>query len=145
MATATDSTTWRPDKGEHPQTIVGILRDVRTVSGSYGDYPLLELEGNDGIVWLFHAFRDVAKSELAACAPQIGEKITVAYLGVPEGKSYHVYKVRRAAGHSQQINWSRFSDGAAPIDTANESMQPSAPAPEPDMPAGGEFGDGPPF
>jgi hypothetical protein len=37
MATATDPTTWRPDKGEHPQTIIGKLVDVRSVSGAYGD------------------------------------------------------------------------------------------------------------
>jgi hypothetical protein len=144
MATATDPTTWRPDKGEHPQTIVGKLIDVREVTGAYGDYPLLELEQGDGVVWLVHAFRDVLRGELASCAPQRGDRISIAYGGKSE-KGYFRYRVQHEDGRARRVDWSRFSDDAAPIDTANESMQPSAPAPEPDMPAGGEFGDGPPF
>jgi hypothetical protein len=64
-------TTWRPDQGEHPRTITGKLVNVRSVEGSYGAYPLLELEQDDGITWVVHAFRDVLKSELANAAPQI--------------------------------------------------------------------------
>jgi hypothetical protein len=129
------ATTWRPDQGRHPTTITGILRDVRTVSGSYGHYPLVELEQDDGTVWQFHAFRDVAKSELASCAPQRGDRISIAYGGKSD-RGYFLYKVRHADGRRPQVNWSQFHDDAEPV----EAGDPPAPAPEGDV-----LRDQPPF
>ena len=119
-------TTWRPDQGEHPTTIAGKLIEVRTVEGGYGPYPLVELEEDGGVVWEFHAFRDVAKSELASCAPQPGERISIAYGGRSE-KGYFRYRVRKVDG-SNRVDWSRFGDEPSPV-------EPDVPADAGDLPA----------
>jgi hypothetical protein len=99
--------TWRPDKGEHPRTLEGEVLDIRVIEGSYDPYPLVELKDDDGCVWYFHAFRDVAQSELATCGPQVGDRISVAYKGIPPGKTYHLYRIRKA-GASARIDWTQF-------------------------------------
>jgi hypothetical protein len=110
MTTTADDfggTTWRPDKGEHPRTLEGEVLDIRVIEGSYDPYPLVELEDDNGCVWYFHAFRDVAQSELATCGPQVGDRISVAYKGIPPGKTYHLYRIRKA-GASARIDWTQF-------------------------------------
>ena len=103
---ADQTTTWRPDQ-DHPKTITGRLLDVRTVEGAYGAYPLLELEQDDGLGVDVHAFRDVLQSELAACAPQLGDRITIIYQG-KTAKGYYLYRVKRADGMSRPVNWAQF-------------------------------------
>lgn len=71
-------------------------------------------------MWEVHAFRDVIRNELANCAPQTGDKVTITYGGKSE-KGYYLYRVRDADGRHNQVNWSRFSDDPSP--------------PEPDLPA----------
>lgn len=137
-------TTWRPDQGEHPRTITGKLVDVRPVEGSYGPYPLVELEQDDGVVWLVHAFRDVIRNELANCAPQPGDKISIAYGGKSE-RGYYRYRVRHADGRHNSVNWARFSDdkpAAEPdVPIAGDDLpKPPAP-PSPSEQAAARFGD----
>ena len=119
------STTWRPDQGEHPRTIVGQLIDVRPVEGAYGAYPLVELQQDDGVVWVFHAFRDVAKSELQSCAPQPGDRISITYGGRSE-KGYYLYRVRRADGRDSRVNWARFGEAAESVDPGEVPIAPAA-------------------
>jgi hypothetical protein len=117
-------TTWRPDQ-DHPKSITGTLKDVRTVAGSYGSYPLVELEDDaTNVLWLVHAFRDVLQSELASCAPAVGDRITISFGGKHE-RGYYLYRVRRADGKARTIDWTRFG-GDTPV-------EPDAPV-EPDVP-----------
>lgn len=123
-----EGTTWRPDQGQHPTTITGKLIEVRWIDGTYGEYPLLEIEQGDGVAWTVHAFRDVLRSEITSCAPEIGDAITISYGGKSE-KGYYRYKVRRVDGHGGPVDWSR---GAERIDLttapepAGESIQDRA-------------------
>jgi hypothetical protein len=117
-----DTITWRPDQGEHPTTIEGKLARVSAVEGSYGRYPRLELEQDDGLVWAVHVLHDVLRSELEDLRPQIGDPISISYRGkTPRG--YFGYRVRFVDGSSGQIDWSRFSGGVAgqePLPITNE-------------------------
>jgi hypothetical protein len=103
----TEATTWRPDRGEHRTTLDGRLKRVGVVEGMYGPYPVLELETGDGELWAFHAFRDMAREELANLQPQIGDPISIHYGGRSE-KGYYRYRIRSLDGKQSEIDWSRF-------------------------------------
>lgn len=142
-------TTWRPDQGEHPRTITGKLVDVRAVEGAYGKYPLVELEQDDSVTWLVHAFRDVLRNELANCAPQIGDRITVSYGGKSE-RGYFRYRVRRADGTRSQVRWGEFSDDAQAVEpdvpvTNHDLPIPAPPTPTVSEQAQARFGDDVPW
>jgi hypothetical protein len=117
--TNTAPKSWRPDEGD-PNPLVGRLADVTTAANSYGEYPLAEIVDDQGVSWNFHAFRDIAKNELCRLAPETGDVISVHYGGVPDGKKYHVYKVRFADGRSSKFDYKRFADPAAePVEPSN--------------------------
>jgi len=119
----TEATTWRPDQGDHPVNIAGRLNRVSVVEGAYGPYPLVEIEQDDGQMWAFHAFRDMARQELANLQPQIGDRISIHYGGRTE-KGYYRYRAGSLDGKQTKIDWSRFgSDASAPV----EQLQHSAP------------------
>ncbi len=67
------------------------------------------------MLWCVHAFRDVLRSELASCAPQVGDKVSISYGGRHE-KGYYLYRVRRVDGKPRQIDWARFDAEAVKPD-----------------------------
>lgn len=88
---------WMPEEGDK---LIGIVTDIDTRSSEYGDdYTILTIETEDGEAWAFHAFRTVARNEVAKANPQVGDKVGVKYLGVstkepPKGQSApHLYRV----------------------------------------------------
>jgi hypothetical protein len=109
-ATQTERKAWRPDKGD-VNPLVGRLADVTTATGQHGAYPLAEIVDQDGCTWSFHAFREVAESELRELAPEIGDEISVHWLGIPSGKAYHQYRIRFADGRGKKIDWGRVGSG----------------------------------
>ena len=141
------TTTWRPDQGQHPRTISGKLLDVRSASGNYGEYPLLEIEQDDGVTWSVHAFRDVLQSELASVAPQLGDKVSISYGGRHE-KGYYLYRVRKLGAEPTAISWGKWGGDPPP--------EPDVPVDASDLPpavegksiadrAAEEYGDDVPF
>jgi hypothetical protein len=102
-----ESRTWRPDQGD-VNPLTGRLEDVASVTNEWGTYPLAMIVDEMGCSWGFHAFREVAKQELAELAPEIGDVVTVNWLGVPEDKKYHVYKIRFADGRGRGVDWTKF-------------------------------------
>jgi hypothetical protein len=104
---STESKTWRPDEGD-VNPLIGTLIDVSGATNEWGTYPLVTLLDDRGCSWSFHAFREVAKQELTELAPEIGDPISVHWLGVPAGKEYHVYKIRFADGRGKKVDWRRF-------------------------------------
>jgi hypothetical protein len=127
--TQTDRKAWRPDQGD-VNPLVGRLEDVTTATGMHGPYPLAEIIDEDGRVWAFHAFREVAESELRELAPEIGDMISVHWLGIPEGKSYHQYRIRHADGRGKKIDWGRIGGEQVAVDGPVSTMAgaPAAPA-----------------
>jgi hypothetical protein len=104
---------WRPDQGD-PNPLVGKLADVTTASSNYGEYPLAEIIDDQDVAWAFHAFRSIAKAEIVRLGPELGDRVSVYYGGVPAGKEYHVYKVRFADGRSSKVDWSRHAEDEVP-------------------------------
>jgi hypothetical protein len=120
-----ETITWRPDQGEHPTTLDDVtLRRVGVVEGAYGAYPVLEVEQDDGIVWAFHCFRDMAREELLNLRPQVGDRISIHYGGQSE-KGYYRYRIRSLDGKRAEIDWSRFrSDTPAAAEQPRQHEQP---------------------
>jgi hypothetical protein len=91
---------WKPEAGE---TLIGIVRDRRSVDTDDGQRDVLELERPDGTrvsVWLSRA---VLREEIDRANPKLGDGLGIKYLGEREGKSgrpYHLYRVRRLPGDS---------------------------------------------
>jgi len=81
---------WRPIVGE---IVTGELVSVDETDMGYGLYPVLTLRREDGSHIAVHAFHEVLQSELAKRRPAVGATLTITYLGSPEGKRYHRYRV----------------------------------------------------
>ncbi len=128
-----DATTWRPDQGDHPVTIGGRLRRVSVIEGAYGAYPLVEIEQEDGQIWAFHAFRDMARDELANLQPQIGDRISIHYGGRSD-KGYYRYRARSLDGKPAEVDWSRFGADRPPA-AEQPDLPERPPAGEPDSAA----------
>jgi hypothetical protein len=114
---------WRPERGDK---LVGVVTDLSEREG-YGGvmYPIVTVRQADGVELAFHAFHEVAQTELAKLRPKVGDEIGIKYLGKvkPEGggSSYHGYRLRKSGGSSAGVNWSRYGDG-------------DEPEPQPDLP-----------
>ncbi len=117
--------TWRPDQGD-VNPLVGRVADVSTATGEHGSYPLVEIVDDGGCTWSFHAFREVAENELRELAPEIGDEISVHFLGQPAGKTYYRYKIRFADGRGKKIDWTKFGGElrGARTDTELEAIEP---------------------
>lgn len=101
--------TWRPDKNEGPNPLIGRVGAVTCATGLHGDYPLVEIITDSGDIWVFHAMREIAEKELKQLSPEIGDQISVHWQGVPEGKKYHRYRIRAVGAGARKVNWDRFS------------------------------------
>lgn len=116
---------WRPDPGD---TIVGEVTDLGQRNG-YDDtpYPIITVRREDGTELAFHAFHTVARNELAAARPQVGERIALKYLGPKSGadgrSKYHAYRVA-VDRPAPTFAWERFG---------GEAVEPPV---EPDIPSG---------
>jgi len=123
------------------------VEDVRWCAGAYGEYPLVEGTQDDGLGWAFHAFRDVAQSELAAADPQIGDKISISFGGIATGKNYYRYRIRKVGGTPKRIDWSKVGGAAgAPAEPEVAIDTAELPAPASSIAERAEdFGAEPPF
>jgi hypothetical protein len=134
---------WKPAPGD---TITITIVDFGEHDAGWGRYPILEGETDSGELVNVHAFHDVLRSELARIAAQVGDKITITYLG-KHAKGYHLYKVRRAGGAGPRLDWSRYGGDPQPDAPDTGYGKPQEPAGSPDD-AGwrqGERGDDEPL
>ena len=112
---------WKPNPGDE---VTGKLIDVAVTENGWGPYPVLTLESGGREVAV-HAFHDVLKGELSRRQPKIGDELSIKYLGQPQGKNYHAYRVR--GGQVGDFNWGQFGDDPEP--PAAASGPPIAPTP----------------
>ena len=102
---------WKPKPGDK---LVGVVVDLDERDSQYGDssYPIVTVQPDDGTETAFHAFHTVARNELAKQRPQIGDRIGIAYHGMPEGKSYESYRivVEHADPQANRIDWDKHRD-----------------------------------
>lgn len=129
---------WKPQPGNEVQ---GTLTAVGMNDAGWGPYPIVTLEDEGGTRLAVHAFHDVLKAELSKRSPKIGDSLWIKYLGKPEGKNYHAYKVR--GGQEPEFDWAQFGGNGGSAEPPIPSSDPVAP--KPPAPAGEQFGDAPPF
>jgi hypothetical protein len=141
-----DPITWRPDRGEHPTTIEGELIRVSAARGSFGRYPVIEIQEHSGPIWRVHVLHDVLKDELQDLAPQIGDRIQISFRGKTDrGRGYFGYRVGLLDGGRRPVDWSRFDGdlvGEEPLPVGNESSKVGSSVGDPasDVPAGDDSG-----
>lgn len=98
---AAEPVTWRPDQNDsgHPKQISGRVLTIGEVASTFGNYPLVEIEGTSK-VWRFHAMGAVARNELNRLDVRAGDLIAVRDLGEAvvrggqwAGQKYRAYRM----------------------------------------------------
>lgn len=102
-----------PWRGEPGEILIGKVTMISRVAGKFGAYPCVTIQKDDGEELAFHAFRSVAKSELARCRPVLGDEIGILYQGPQKDTDYHMYRIRvnRKDPAAASINWAEFEQG----------------------------------
>jgi hypothetical protein len=125
---------WKPEPGDK---LVGEVVELDERTNEYGTYPVVTVRTDDGEELAFHAFRTVAKNELAKQRPEVGDRIGIKYVGKPEGKDYELYrvKVERNESQPQPLDWSAYAgDEPSEAETDDISRQEERPTFEDDAP-----------
>lgn len=135
---------WKPSPGDE---IGGKIIDIAATDNGWGAYPVITLMDEGGTEVAVHAFHDVLKGELARRRPKVGDELNIKYLGQPQGKNYHAYRVR--GGHEASFDWGAFGGQSEPRQD-DPPIQPSPVdagplPPKPPAPKGEQFGEAPPF
>jgi hypothetical protein len=99
---------WRPNPGDK---VIGTVTALDVRDGTYGAYPIVTLDTEDGEVAL-HCFHEVLANELAKIAPKIGDRVGVKYAGKHPERGYHIYRVQRD-GDDTEFAWGRFGGETA--------------------------------
>lgn len=68
---------WQPVEGE---TVTGRILDIDVTTGTFGRYPVVDIELDDGVVSC-HAFHDHLRRKLSSRGAQVGELVSVTYRG----------------------------------------------------------------
>jgi len=82
---------WMAEPGDK---LVGRIVEIGEMESDYGTYPLIIVATETGEEKAFHAFRTVAKQEIARQKPSVGDRIGIKYLGRMPDKNYDGYKIR---------------------------------------------------
>jgi hypothetical protein len=101
---------WRPGVGD---SIVGVVVDLDETLSNYGEgvYPVLTIaRDSDGTEVAVHCFHSVLKGEVAKKRPQVGDRIGIKYLGIPEGKRYELYRL--VLERTVQLDYDKMADEA---------------------------------
>jgi hypothetical protein len=120
---------WRPAAGD---TLVGTVVALGERQGEFEPYPIITVETDGGQQFAFHAFHTVAKSELAAQKPRIGERVGVKYIGQIASQGgrgkYHGYRI--IVDRPMTLDWSTYGDEDAPmVDYSRSDVPSDVPAP----------------
>ena len=102
---------WRPKTGDK---LIGTVVDLDERESEYDEepYPIVTVRTDDGQELAFHGFHTVARNELAKQRPRVGERIGIAYHGVPEGRKYEAYRIIVERDEPRDLDWNRFATEA---------------------------------
>ena len=118
---------WTPYEGgaavafnDPGDTVVGVVRDIEARAGNHGEVVVVTLLGDDGEereVWCGAA---VLRSEMARCAPQVGDKVKVTLLelrnvGKPSPMKVFEVKVARPKASEPEPAPPAYTDGEEPF------------------------------
>lgn len=123
---------WRPKPGD--QIVGRIVSLSMYTGGDYGDYPLLEVEADDGRLVAVHAFHTVLRRELGRQKPAVGERIGIRYLGRHD-RGYEHYRVvmDRDAPAGETVDWDQVARRADDeLDDQADDFDDYVPPDEPD-------------
>lgn len=112
-----DAEPWKPDEGDF---VIGVVLDVQTREGEYGDYLLVTLETDDGREVEVHGFHTTLRNELMKLDPRVGDELAVRYLGKKTsatGASYYAYRVVIERGGDSPMVGTTPAVDAGPVGT----------------------------
>lgn len=108
--------------------IRGVVDDLDVWESAFGPYPVVTIRQPDGTRIRVQGWGAVLKGRLAELKPEVGEELTIAFLGMkkPAGtgrKAYANFEVR-VTGRTKAMDWTRFGreavadgyDSGPPID-----------------------------
>ena len=76
---------WKPNPGD---AVEGVITELTTRSSEYGDpYVILTVEDDAGSEHAIHCFHTMLRNEVERKAPQVGDRIAVAYHGLGESSA----------------------------------------------------------
>ncbi len=116
--------------------IIGVVISFSEWDAGWGTYPILGLRLADGTERAVHCQHEVLQRELSKARPRIGERVGIKWLGTPEDKSYHRYRVRVDRPEGHEIDWSRYGSGVEELPPAR-----SAPPTPGELAAAAQIGD----
>src|SRR5206468_3062798 len=109
---------WKPEPGDK---LIGEVADLDERESEYGSYPIVTVLTDEGEELAFHAFRTVAKNELAKVRPQIGDRIGIAYHGKPDGKDYELYRIIVERDEAPKaLDWDKHADEMGTVEPDDE-------------------------
>lgn len=114
-----------PPKWEHEpgDKLLGTVVDLGTYEGEYGSSPTVTIDAVEGSTEaggtaiapgerrIFYASRTVARSKVEGKKPQIGDRIGIAYKGIPDGREYHDYAVEVVGAVDPTTGPGEFPEG----------------------------------
>jgi hypothetical protein len=112
---------WKPKPGDK---LIGEVIDLDERESEYGTYPIVIVASDEGEELAFHAFRTVARNELAKQRPQVGDRIGIAYHGKPEGRDYELYRIVVERDERPAVDWDKHV-GEEPDTEPEPELEPS--------------------
>jgi hypothetical protein len=113
---------WNHEPGDK---LIGVVTEIDVYTGEYGAYPIVTVLVDDqgsteqggqpipvGAERAFHAHATVAKAEIARRNLATGDRLGVAFHGVPEGKSFKRYRLIVERTHAHGADTSETADNA---------------------------------
>jgi hypothetical protein len=88
-----DVETWKPEPRETLHGAV-VTMEARSSKFGGGTYPYLEIENTDGRTIGWHASPTVAKRKLKSVRAQIGDVLTIKYLGEKGANGYKDFAIK---------------------------------------------------
>jgi len=128
---------WRPSEGD---SIAGTVVDIASHEHpEYGTSPVITVLTEAGDEYVWHAFGTVAKAELAKRRPKVGDTIGVKFCGVPEGRSYKLWRVvveHLEPEPAKELDWDAVAESAGAVpDYDEEPLSDEEPPVVDDRPA----------
>ncbi len=103
-----------PEKWAHEENdkLLGEVVEVGTYEGEYGacsTYTIRAEHGSteeggkpipEGAEMILYASRTVLRNKLDSIRPRVGDRLGVKYLGIPDGREYHNYRIKHEPGRA---------------------------------------------
>lgn len=130
-----DAAAWIPEeKGDHCAGTLVETYEIQSdhkdaATGTFPMCPVWVIEDSAGELWRVIGYRGVLRGEMNKAEPSKGDEVAVLYLGIPEGKDYHLYK----AASRPKVRGSVATEAAPAASRSNQHEDPP-PAKKPATP-----------